>query len=351
MKILLLAGSYPPEPGGIARYMHSFVKSLRAKDVDVQVVSQIDLSGSYLRRIRTCRGLVMTHATREKFDRVVVSSWSPYAVRLPESVNGQPLPFDTFCHGMDLLEPARSMRYRMLLKRTLGRASRVLVNSRFTGDLAIRLGKAPSNRITVVHPTVDAEHFLPAADKTPGRILLSVGRLVERKGFDQVIRALPEIVRRFPDVSYRCVGEGEDRQRLQDLAGALGVASHVELVGAVSESELIRHYQSSDIFIMPARAIKDTGSVEGFGIVYLEAAACGLPAIGGRSGGVSDALEDGVTGYLVAPDSPEEILNRTVGLLDNIEVRHKMGQAARERARRLFHEGRIAEIYLDAVLH
>src|SRR6476659_3199668 len=133
MKILLIAGSYPPEVGGIADFMQTFVNGLLLKGVEVKVIANPKLPRGYLKQIQACRNLVVERTRNTKFDRVIVSSWSPYGVAMPGE-------FETFCYGMDLLEPARSIRYRIVMKRTLRRASRVLAISRYTAELARRAG-------------------------------------------------------------------------------------------------------------------------------------------------------------------------------------------------------------------
>ena len=342
MRILLLAGSYPPETGGIAQFMRAFAEGLTARGVEVEVIANPVLpTGGYLKRVDACRNEVLRHTQARTFDRIVASSWSPYAVALPP-------PYDIFCHGMDLLEPSGSLRYRVLMKRTLKQASRVLANSHYTAGLAAGFG-ARAESVVVLHPGVNCEHFHPAVQRNASRVILSVGRLVERKGFDIVIRAMPRILESFPDATYICAGEGPDRERLQELASTLEVGSNVNWPGEVNEEQKLSLDQSAEVFAMPNRIADKDGSVEGFGIVFLEAAACELPAIGGNSGGAPDAVIDGVTGYLVDPTNVEEVATRIIGLLSNPNLRRKMGQAARQRVMKDFREDQIAERYLASL--
>jgi phosphatidylinositol alpha-1,6-mannosyltransferase len=349
MRILLLAGSYPPESGGIARFMQAFVNGLTKRGVEVEVISQLEMrERGYLNRVWLCRNIVIDRARRKSFDRLVASSWSPFAVALPARVAGRSLPFDIFCHGMDLLEPSRSVRYRYLMRRTLRRAERVLANSRYTANLAIKAG-ALRQRIAVVYPAVNSDRFVPGTKYQTSPILLSVGRLVERKGFDTVIRALPEVLKRFPALKYVCVGDGPEANRLKQLADSRGVLSNVEWVTSASDDQLLGHYQSADIFAMPSRMVEQDGSVEGFGIVFLEASACEIPVIGGNSGGISDAIADGSTGYIVDPANVEQLAGRIIELLSNPGLRERMGRAGRQRVVQEFSEERIAERYLTSV--
>jgi phosphatidylinositol alpha-1,6-mannosyltransferase len=349
MRILLLAGSYAPETGGIARFMQAFVNGLTKRGVEVEVISQTEMSDrGYLKRVWSCRKMVIDQASTKSFDRVVLSSWSPYAVALPKRVAGRSLPFDVFCHGMDLLEPSRSLRYRYLMRRTLRRADRILANSTYTANLAVEFG-APKERITIVHPAVDSDRFVPRPKPAGTPLLLSVGRIVERKGFDTIIRALPEVLKKFPDLKYVCVGEGPETARLKQLADSQGVSAHIAWVGAVSDDQLLGYYQSADVFAMPSRTVKQGGSVEGFGIVFLEASACEVPVIGGNSGGIPDAITDGLTGYIVDPGNIEQLAGRIIELLSDAGLRNRMGRAGRQRVVQEFSQDKIAESYLGKI--
>ena len=343
MRILLLAGSYPPETGGIAQYMFDFAHGLERCGVQVDVIAnpQLPVRG-YLRRIQACREAVALKTRTAKYDRIVASSWSPYAVSLPS-------PYDVFCHGMDILEPRDSARYRILMRKTLRGAARILTNSHYTADLAIESG-ARRESVVVLNPGVDVNRFKASASSAKnGATLLSIGRMVERKGFDVVLRALPQLVKSFPNLRYVCAGDGPELQHLQALAGELGVAKYVEWPGEVGEQRKLDLYAGADVFVMPNRIVKKGGSVEGFGIVFIEAAACGIPSIAGNSGGAPDAVVDGVTGYLVNPTNIEVITEKIATLLSTPSLRHQLGSAARQRAESSFRSEQIAERYLAAL--
>ncbi len=373
MTVLILTGTYQPEAGGIAELVSGFAAALLRQGIRVHVlaatrgasgfssphlpVTEFEMPPQgYLRRILACRRAVLELTRREDFDRVIASSWSPLAVNLPAIVNGRKLPVDILCHGMDLLEPSSSLRYRLLMRRTLRRADRVLVNSRYTAQLASAMG-ARYESITVVYPAVDPELFVPgnpdqallARYQIPleAPVLLSVGRLIERKGFDLVIRALPKVLEAHPWVTYLVVGDGPDRQRLLDLASKTGVNRNVRFAGNVPTAERVAHYQLAKVFVMPNRLVAERGDVEGFGIVFLEAACCEVPSIGGRSGGVPEAIEDGTTGCLVDPFSIEDCARTIILLLSDDSLRMRMARAARERARSKFSWQKVTYSYLS----
>ena len=133
-------------------------------------------------------------------------------------------------------------------------------------------------------------------------------------------------------MTYHIVGDGPDRPRLEQLIRQAGLGQRVRVLGYLSESELRREYQAADLFVLPSRADPGTGEVEGFGLVYLEAAAWGKPAIGANCGGALDAIAHGETGLLIEPDCPGQLCAALQSLLRNPDRAQQLGQRARQRA-------------------
>jgi phosphatidylinositol alpha-1,6-mannosyltransferase len=254
---------------------------------------------------------------------------------------GAGLPYVCWTHGEELPIVASSRELTWIMRRVHRRAAALLANSRNTASLLTALGNPPE-RVHVVHPGVDPTRFRPDADsydlrQRVGRgadlVLLSVGRLQARKGHDLVIRALPAIATSLT-LRYVIAGEGPEKDRLSALAADLGLSDRVEFLGKISPEALPGLYAASDIFVHPNRV--EGGDFEGFGIVFLEAAATGLPAIGGRSGGVPEAIEDGVTGMLVGGQDAEELQRAILSLALSRPLRERLGAAARDRVLREF---------------
>ena len=171
----------------------------------------------------------------------------------------------------------------------------------------------------------------------------TVGNLVARKGHDMVIRALPRVRQTVPDVTYLIIGDGPYRGQLEALAGALGVRDRVIFAGGIPNEELPPIYALSDLFVMPSRDQSEECDVEGFGVVFLEANACAKPVVGGRSGGICEAISDGVTGLLVDPNDPEDIANALVRLLTNSDLATRLGKRGRLRVVRDFSWERVGD--------
>lgn len=193
-------------------------------------------------------------------------------------------------------------------------------------------------KLIKVAPGIDTEHFVPHSSQDLRAqfgienkpTLISVGRLVHRKGQDRLIEAMPKIIAEVPDATLIFIGEGPHRQTLDYLVARHKLNENVKFIGRIQYSELPRHLSMGDVFVMPSRSRLFGLEVEGLGIVYLEASACGLPVIGGASGGAPDAVQDGITGYVVDGNDVDEIARRAVELLQDPELRSKMGAAGRQ---------------------
>jgi len=245
-------------------------------------------------------------------------------------------------HGEELTTWGDGAKFKAMCF-TNNHADRVVANSDYTKDQLLRLGVDPG-KITIIYPGVDVDRFkkgLPCKDlranlclEEDTKIVLSVGRLSRRKGFDTVIASLPELLGSGMKVHYVLIGVGEDHDYLSKLAHKLNVADHVHLMGHVSPEDLPRWYNLCDVFVMPNREIN--GDTEGFGMVYLEAAACGKPSIAGREGGTGAAVIDGITGVCVDGELTGEVSAAIGRLLNDCEYARRLGGQGYNRARAEF---------------
>ena len=207
----------------------------------------------------------------------------------------------------------------------------------------------PPGKIALISNGVDLQRFIPRPRRADlmaryglvgKRVLLTVGRLYARKGMDRVIESLAAVLRELPDVCYLLVGDGTYRAALEHLADAHGVRDAVVFAGAVADAELIDHYALADAFIMANREMPD-GDTEGFGLVFLEANACGIPVIAGRAGGSIDAVTDGVNGLVVDGDQPSQISAAILRLFQDDPLRERLVQTGNEVAARSGWDSRV----------
>lgn len=275
---------------------------------------------------------------RHKFDAV-------HAGRvLPEGLVGWLVarlirrPLVIYSHGEELTTWRQPAKMRSMVW-TYRHADLVIANSEFTRDELVKLGVAPE-KISILYPGVDIERFRPGLPQDDlkaaigllpqEKLIVSVGRLSRRKGFDQVIRTLPLLMQRGLAVRYALIGVGEDRTYLETLATQLGVAERVHFLGHVSPDDLPRWYNAADVVAMPNREID--GDTEGFGMVYLEAAACAKPTVAGLAGGTGAAVIDGVTGIRVDGASTAAVCDALGMLLTDPGLRRELGNNGHARA-------------------
>lgn len=207
------------------------------------------------------------------------------------------------------------------------------------GEVSKALSTKARLAMVQIAPGIDTEHFQPqieieelrnSLDLQGKRVIVSVGRLVHRKGQDTLVEALPRIIAEFPDAHLLFVGVGPHLKNIHKRAVLLGVLDHITFVGRVQYQELPQFFSLGEIFAMPSRSRFAGLEVEGLGIVYLEASSCGLPVVGGKSGGAPDALIEGETGFAVDGRNSDEVSNAIIKLLRDPIAAKAMGARGRE---------------------
>ena len=250
------------------------------------------------------------------------------------------IPFVVHTYAEELTGYGRKPLARRWMQRILAAADGITAIAGYARDLLAELDVDPA-RVIIQPPAADTETYRPDLDGSRLRAelglgdrptLITVARLLRRKGVDVTLEALARLRVEFPDLAYVVVGDGPELPRLREIARSLQVEDAVRFVGRVPHEATPEHYAAADIFIHPNRQTGE-GDVEGFGIVFLEAGACGLPVVGGNSGGTPDAIRHGVTGYLVDGTSPAAVARAIEPLLRDADLRRRMGQAGREWSR------------------
>lgn len=249
-----------------------------------------------------------------------------------------------YTHGEEVVQTAYN-RLARLRGPALRASDVVLAVSGFTRDRLVADFGVAAGRIRLVPPGVDLERFTPGEVGEP--FVLGVGRLIERKGFDRLIEAFAAVAPDFPDYRLRIAGQGPEMDRLKMIAADRGIAGRVDLLGGVDDDTLTGLYRRCALFAMPNRTLAD-GDTEGFGLIFLEANACGKAVIGGRAGGAVDAIVDGETGLLVDGEDGAAVATALRRLLGDRELRARLAAGGLARARKLGWD-RSAELFLGAV--
>ncbi len=378
MRVFLLTQDFPPRPGGMARYYADWARGLGA-DCTVAVGSwegrppespggarlltlPVD-AGRAHRPVGLWRAMRRAEAAMAADPPGVMISgnvrpYGPPALRIARRAG---VPLVLAYHGNDLLRTARRWKAHPWKRRrwaALVAGARLhVVNSAFTAKLAEGAG-LPPERIAVVPPEVDGRRFRPCENPEERAALrarfgfgkdepvtLFVGRLVERKGLDDLFAALPAIPAR---VRLVVAGPGEV-EPWRRRAEAAGTASRVRFLGRVTESELPLLYRAADLFAAPSRDRREADDVEGFGIVFLEAAASGLVSLATRTGGIPEAVEDGVGGLLVPPADRGALTEAWARLASDPELRRRLGEGGRTGRARSHGSGSSARTLIEVL--
>lgn len=365
MRSLLITYDFPPIVSGIATVFYNIWKSLPADQClvlaprvrgslefdranGIQVVRkkyslETDIIKKFLSAI-----LLFVHTMRitrkEKIDLLICGQ--PMIIGAVGLIFRKlfNMPYHVWVYGGETIKFKDSKLFLKMLKCILDNADRVITNSSYTDEEYSRFG-IPDEKLLKVTPGVDADQFRPDMDVRDlvkkhdlenRRVIMTVGRLVPRKGNDTVIRSLKKVVEKIPDIRYVIIGNGPEKKRLQMLAHELHLEDHIVFAGFVSDEDLPKYYNACDLYVLPNRETDGFEAVEGFGISFIEAGACGKPVIGGRSGGTSDSVLNGETGVLIDPLDTELLADQIIQILSDRELAGSYGMKGRERVMKDF---------------
>jgi phosphatidyl-myo-inositol dimannoside synthase len=360
---LLVTNDFPPKVGGIQSYLWELWRRLPADRFSVLTTAHPDAAAFDTTQpfaIRRWSGgaLLPTPAMVAEIRRRAADTGAALVVldpALPVGLVGPRLglPYAVVLHGAEVTVPARLPATRTVLARVLRGATSVVAAGGYPAAEAERIA-GPGLPITVVPPGVDVQRFHPlGADEraearrraglpVDGRLVVGMSRLVPRKGFDVLIAAAALLAPTRPDLTVALAGSGRDRERLERLVAATGAP--VRLLGFVPDEDLPALLAAADVFAMPCRTRWGGLEQEGFGIVFVEAAACGVPGVAGATGGSHEAVASGETGFVVdRPADPVAVAAALARLLDDDDLRRRMGHAARRRAEHEFSYDNLAE--------
>ncbi|HUE96346.1 MAG TPA: glycosyltransferase family 4 protein, partial [Longimicrobiaceae bacterium] len=346
--------------GGLEIYTREVASALHRLGHDVEVWSLLESGGASapegvrIRHLRPSSRLLaslhhraLTLRTgsalrrhRERFD-LILCMHPMLAVGTARALGSDRPPYWVWTYGTDIWG-----NWSPELERALAGAQKIATISRYTaGRIWSRL---PEADIPIIYPTLSTQWLFEIAEPMPARaagrpVLLTVSRLDKAdsyKGHDKVIASLPRIAAALGSpIEYRVVGTGDGLDRLRALARQHGVSEHVRFLGRVSEQDLVREFHSCDLFVMPSRMDPAPGGSfrgEGFGIVYIEAAAVGKPVIASDQAAAPEAIRDGITGLVVDPSSEEAIAQACVRILSSGGLARAMGEEGRRWVRSEF---------------
>ena len=356
---LYIAVDFKPRLGGVAEHTHQMAKHLTQLGEDITVLTpamaggaEFDQSceypivrfdtkvalGNWLksrldRRLMLIGILVMARKTRAEY--LICDRWNPITgMNAALASKLLKVPLVLFAYGSEFSQPARLKLSRRI---TVRAAARVICVSSYIRSFVLDDGVDPERVLTIPNGFDLREIDAYRGRNYPGRFrdldaafpsgcptVLTVSRLTDRKGIDRVIEAMPAIVQRVPGSRYVVVGDGGDRERVHHLVSESPVRSSITFLGPLTGDKKFECYSRCDVFALPARE-------DGFPVVVPEANAFGKPVVGGRSGGIPEAITHGENGLLVDPNSVDEVADAITGLLENPSEAHRLGANGRRR--------------------
>lgn len=345
-KTLLITTDYPPKIGGVANYYKNIVNNLDPEKIVVltndnnKLLTRLPIWPKWLPSFWN----IYKTIKKEKIEVLLIGQILPLGTVAWLLNKFTKIPYIIMTHAMDVTFPQKYARKKWLIKKILASSYKVTTVSRFTEQQLKKLMTGRNlSKIEVIYPCpnlrlrdIDEDVLTHVKNKYQiknKKIILSVGRIVERKGFDAMIQTTIKINRVYPDFVYLIIGEGEYKKQLfKNLTDPKynEVAKKIKFIGNVTDKELAAFYKIADVFAMPSRRLSDD-DVEGFGIVYLEANLYGKPVIAGDSGGVRDAVIDGKTGFLIDPTDISMIKTALLKIFKNPERAKEMGEFGKQR--------------------
>jgi phosphatidylinositol alpha-1,6-mannosyltransferase len=361
VNILIISADFPPWDGGIAQVGYEYARTFSKLGHQVTVVApkyggheSWDRTQTFdIIRYRTHNAFAVHYwllkmklrsvIKRKSIDWVLTMRWNMDGIALMALRNIPPVVFQWY-HGNELFDRhLKIARWHSKLQHLMASTTINIAVSDYTSGLVARY-HPNCPRVKTVHLGVDATYFHPPAstDKAKAclglagkKVILTLARLVQRKGHEQVIRSIAQLKDDL-DIVYIIGGKGAFTQELMAISRQLGTEQCVKFVGFIPEEKKVDYYQACDIYVMPSKSDEQVGDVEGFGLTYLEANACGKPVIGSRQGGCPEAVADGTSGLLVDPDKPDELTDALKRLLQDEIFYHRMAAAGLKRAREDF---------------
>jgi phosphatidylinositol alpha-1,6-mannosyltransferase len=355
-KILLVTNDFGPRAGGIETFVIGLLERIKGHEVtvftsqqgDTSVYDQQWIDKFGVRVIRDQSKILLpswrvTRAAKKivaakNIDVVVFGAAAPLALMSPSLRKSGVKKIIALTHGHEVWW-AKIFPFRLAIKRIGKNVDHLTYLGEFTRQAISKpLTRKSTTEMVKIAPGIDTAHFIPQPDAMQKRkelglqdkkIIISVGRLVHRKGQDNLIQAMPAVLKKIPNAHLLLVGEGPYRKHLEKLVMKSSLEQNVTFAGRIMYDRLPSYLSAADLFAMPSRSRFFGLEVEGLGIVYLEASACGIPVVAGNSGGAPDAVLEGVTGLCVDGTNIEQITAAIVEICSDAERASHMGAAGR----------------------
>ena len=355
-KILLITNDFGPRTGGIETFIIGLLERITGHSVTVFTSRQKDTTaydqewlskhGVKIIRDRSKVLLPSVRVTRttkkivseQNIDVVIFGAAAPLGLMGAALRKAGVRKIVALTHGHEVWW-AKIFPFNLALRYIGSSVDHLTYLGEFTRKaISKALTDKSANAMRKIAPGINTSHFIPQSNSVQDRIelgfnekkiIISVGRLVHRKGQDKLIESMPAVLKRIPNAHLVLVGEGPYLQHLEKLTDKLSLRNHVTFAGRILYDELPKYLSAADLFAMPSRSRFFGLEVEGLGIVYLEASACGIPVVAGKSGGAPDAVIEGVTGLCVDGTNADQIASAVIEICSDAARASHMGAAGR----------------------
>jgi len=363
-KVLIVTLDYPPEIGGIASYVDQFATALDpeqvcvlappkegSKEYDKKKEFPVYRKLFYFPKFIWPRWLMLYFSIRsvlkkEDIDIIYIHHIIPvgYVAWLVKKLHE--IPYVIFSHGTDIIAATRSDWKKYWVNKIITSSEQIITNSKMLNErLLKRVEEIPQEKTNVLYPCPEDIFKIKPSKKeirtlenrlgVEGKqVMLTVARLTKGKGIEHLVKLMPEILKERPHLVWVIVGDGPEKESMKELINKYNLQNVVRFIGKKEHDELPPYYYLADLFVELTHPYH--GKEEGLGLVFLEAAAAGLPVVAGESGGVEEAVIDGETGYVVGTFREKEVTEKITKLLDDKELAKKMGEKAKERIEEKF---------------
>ena len=362
MRTLIITLEYPPQVGGIASYIYNLAAHLNPDETVVYApkakkIDEFDAANKWktyrlnpyfafiwprwIRMYLQVSSLVKAENIQQIYvNHVLPVGYVAYLIKKFKKI-----PFTLFLHGTDVSAALSSKGKRNKFIKLCRAADRIVVNSDFLKNKVMSVAEGLSD-IRVVYPCPADNYFVNNINQDElsvlraklalggKKVLITVARMVEGKGYPHAIRMLPEILKKVPNAVWLVIGDGPKSKEIFTMVQKNSLQNVVRFIGNIEASDLPKYYHLADVFILLTH--KDESHEEGWGTVFLEAAACGLPVVAGQVGGVEEAVLNGQTGLLVDIHQDQQVVNAVVNLLTDKIMAEQYGMTGKERVTNYF---------------
>lgn len=376
VKICFLTHDYPPVHGGVSRFAKELCEGMVRLSNNVEVITTNPLESGVKRKEiinKVIVNRILPNSLANPFNLLlavksvrkiikkcnfdIIIAFDCATTGLIGALSKQNRKFIVYSHGGEALRMKRTNK-SWIIKFVLKRANKIITNSLSSKKILESIIGSDKKKIEIVYPGVDTNKLYydekgrnelkKKYNLQKKKVILTLGRLDDRKGVDDVIKCLPRLIGKLPNIVYLIAGKGPMEKELRKLVHEKNLKDYVIFTGYVPDEQLAAYYSLCDLFVMPSKETKE-GNIEGFGMVLIEANACKRPVIGTDSGGISEAIIDDKTGLIIPAENQDELYNALIKILTDTKLAKKYGEEGKKRVEEEFSWNKVTKRFSEII--